>query len=243
MFPDLSVASNATILDVDTTATFGIVRRGRLRRLAAERLREYDVRGSVAGSITGLSGGNQQKVILSRWLAREPKLLLLDDPTRGVDVGAKAEIHDRLTGAARDGAAVLLASSDLPELLRVCDRIVVLARGRVAGDVDARAVDRGAGHGSGHQHDHRRSAVAACDSPQLRTADHEGDSMQTAVPPVITPPNTPRQSARGLLDRVVHQRELGVILALAALCLFGVLRDRWGSAAATTCSTSVSRPP
>ena len=138
VFPDLSVASNATILDVDTTATFGIVRRGRLRRLAAQRLREYDVRGSIAGSITGLSGGNQQKVILSRWLAREPKLLLLDDPTRGVDVGAKAEIHDRLTGAARDGAAVLLASSDLPELLRVCDRIVVLARGRVAGDVDAR---------------------------------------------------------------------------------------------------------
>ena len=89
---------------------FGIVRAGAgSGGWRPTRLREYDVRGSVAGSITGLSGGNQQKVILSRWLAREPRLLLLDDPTRGVDVGAKAEIHDRLAGAARDGAAVLLA--------------------------------------------------------------------------------------------------------------------------------------
>jgi len=99
------------------------------------------VRGSVGGSITGLSGGNQQKVILSRWLARQPRLLLLDDPTRGVDVGAKAEIHARIAEAASDGAAVVMASSDLPELLRSCDRIVVMAQGRLAGVVDASRTD------------------------------------------------------------------------------------------------------
>ena len=136
LFPDLSVAQNATILDVPDSSRFGVLRRRALRRTAAERLREHDVRGSHQASVTTLSGGNQQKVILSRWLARRPRVLLLDDPTRGVDVGAKAEIHDRLVRAAESGAAVVLASSDLPELLRVCDRIVVLTHGRVSGVLD-----------------------------------------------------------------------------------------------------------
>jgi ABC-type sugar transport system ATPase subunit len=82
-----------------------------------------------------LSGGNQQKVILSRWLARSPRVLLLDDPTRGVDVAAKAEIHGRIADAARTGMAVVMASSDLPELLRTCDRIVVLHQGTIAGEL------------------------------------------------------------------------------------------------------------
>lgn len=133
IFPDMSVGRNAVVLDIDDVARFGIVRPRRLRALADERIRANDVRGSTASAITGLSGGNQQKVIIGRWLARKPKLLLLDDPTRGVDVGAKGEIHDRIDSAARQGAAVLMSSSDLPELLRTCDRIVVLAQGRVAG--------------------------------------------------------------------------------------------------------------
>ncbi len=133
IFPDMSVGRNAVVLDVEDLSWFGMVPPRRLRALADERIRANDVRGSIAGSITGLSGGNQQKVIIGRWLARKPKLLLLDDPTRGVDVGAKEEIHDRIDGAARQGAAVLMSSSDLPELLRTCDRIVVLSQGRVAG--------------------------------------------------------------------------------------------------------------
>lgn len=138
LFPDLSVAQNATVLDVDSTSRFGLVSHRRLRRTGAQRLAEYDVRGTLASTVVSLSGGNQQKVILSRWLARKPRLLLLDDPTRGVDVGAKSEIHDRLLDAARSGgAAVLMASSDLPELLRVCDRIIVLWRGRLMRVLDA----------------------------------------------------------------------------------------------------------
>ena len=107
-----------------------------MRAAGSGRLREFDVRGSGAAKVTGLSGGNQQKVILSRWLARQPRVLLLDDPTRGVDVAAKAEIHDRLADAAAAGTAIVMASSDLPELLRTCDRIVVLHQGRVAGELD-----------------------------------------------------------------------------------------------------------
>ena len=78
-----------------------------------------------------LSGGNQQKVALGKWLPIEPRLLLLDEPTRGVDVGAKREIYQQLDGFTARGIAILLASSDLPELLALSDRIVVLHRGRV----------------------------------------------------------------------------------------------------------------
>jgi ABC-type sugar transport system ATPase subunit len=137
IFPDMSVASNIAVLDIDGASRFGIVRRGRTRKIAAERIATFDIRGGADGYITKLSGGNQQKVILSRWIARRPRLLLLDEPTRGVDVGAKAEIHDALALAAAGGAGVVISSSDLPELLRTCDRIVVMAQGRIAGSVAA----------------------------------------------------------------------------------------------------------
>ncbi|WP_117207978.1 sugar ABC transporter ATP-binding protein [Allorhizocola rhizosphaerae] len=84
-----------------------------------------------------LSGGNQQKVILARWLAMKPRILLFDEPTRGIDVGAKAAIHDLIRRLADDGAAVLMISSELPELIGMSDRIVVLRDGRVAGELPA----------------------------------------------------------------------------------------------------------
>jgi L-arabinose transport system ATP-binding protein len=82
-----------------------------------------------------LSGGNQQKTVLARWLARRPKLLILDEPTRGVDVGAKAEIYRIIDGLAAEGMALLVISSDLPEVLGLADRIVVMRGGRVAGEL------------------------------------------------------------------------------------------------------------
>jgi ribose/xylose/arabinose/galactoside ABC-type transport system permease subunit/ABC-type branched-subunit amino acid transport system ATPase component len=84
-----------------------------------------------------LSGGNQQKVVLGKWLETDPRVLLLDEPTRGVDVGAKAEIHHQIAGLARSGKAVLMISSDLPEVLAMSDRIVVMREGRVMGELEA----------------------------------------------------------------------------------------------------------
>ena len=78
-----------------------------------------------------LSGGNQQKVVLGRWLAHRPQVLLLDEPTRGIDVGAKSEIYDLIHALSQDGTAILMVSSELPELLGLCDRILVLREGRV----------------------------------------------------------------------------------------------------------------
>ncbi|MDO5400683.1 MAG: ATP-binding cassette domain-containing protein [Eubacteriales bacterium] len=87
--------------------------------------------------IRSLSGGNQQKVIIGRWLLTEPEVLLLDEPTRGIDVGAKYEIYQLILDLANKGKTVLMVSSEMPELLGVCDRIIVMSGGRVAGEVDA----------------------------------------------------------------------------------------------------------
>ena len=88
--------------------------------------------------IRSLSGGNQQKVIIGRWLLTDPEVLLLDEPTRGIDVGAKYEIYQLILDLANKGKTVVMVSSEMPELLGVCDRIVVMSGGRVAGEVDAR---------------------------------------------------------------------------------------------------------
>jgi ABC-type sugar transport system ATPase subunit len=90
-----------------------------------------------AEPVQNLSGGNQQKVVLSKWLAARPRVFIVDEPTRGVDVGAKAEIHALLFDLARKGAAVLVISSDLPEVLAVSDRILVMREGRIAGELSA----------------------------------------------------------------------------------------------------------
>ena len=84
-----------------------------------------------------LSGGNQQKVALARWLTTQPRVLILDEPTQGIDIGAKAEIHRLMGELAQQGLAILLISSELPELLGLADRILVMRRGRVAGELPA----------------------------------------------------------------------------------------------------------
>ena len=88
--------------------------------------------------IRSLSGGNQQKVILGRWLLTKPEVLLLDEPTRGIDVGAKYEIYQLIIDLANEGKVVIMVSSEMPELLGVCDRILVMSGGQLAGEVDAR---------------------------------------------------------------------------------------------------------
>ena len=90
----------------------------------------------AARAVGNLSGGNQQKVLLGKWLATEPKVLILDEPTRGVDVGAKVVIHRAIAEAADSGAAVLLISSDLPELVALSNRVLILRNGRLIGQMD-----------------------------------------------------------------------------------------------------------
>jgi ABC-type sugar transport system ATPase subunit len=99
---------------------------------------------SIDASSAGLSGGNQQKLVLAKWLAADTDVLLVDEPTRGVDVGAKAEIHNLIRGLAAEGNGVLLVSSDLPELLSLATRIIVMREGNLVGELPANPTEEAA---------------------------------------------------------------------------------------------------
>ncbi len=126
-----SVRRNIVLSVLARVTPFGLVSRAREAEAAARSIRQFDIRPPRPEIAAGnLSGGNQQKVVFAKELLRAPRLLLLDEPTRGVDVGAKGEIYARLRELAASGLGVLVASSELPELVGLCDRIVVLRHGR-----------------------------------------------------------------------------------------------------------------
>ena len=140
-FPELSVRENLSIAKLDPHTRAGVIRRPSERRSARDLADRFLVRtGSIEGPLATLSGGNQQKVVLARSLQRAPRLLLLDEPTQGVDVGARAEIHALLLEQAARGTAVLVVSSDFGELASLCDRVLVLRRGRIAAELTGDAM-------------------------------------------------------------------------------------------------------
>jgi ribose transport system ATP-binding protein len=162
LLPAHSVRWNVTLTTLRRISSRGVLRPRNDKKHAAGIVRDLGVRlHSQEQSISSLSGGNQQKAIFGRWLAADPKLLLLDEPTRGVDVGAKAEIYSLIDGAAEKGLAVLVASSELEELMWICHRIVVMAHGRVVADIPrgkfgkevimTAAAGTQTGPGAGHQ--------------------------------------------------------------------------------------------
>ncbi|GMV93697.1 MAG: hypothetical protein AMXMBFR82_34750 [Candidatus Hydrogenedentota bacterium] len=127
--------SNASVAVLPRLSTAGWIRAGAERELADDVIRDMRVRAESREQAIGtLSGGNQQKVVFGRWRATNPKVLILDEPTRGVDVGAKAEIHRLICDMAEQGAAILLISSELPEIMAMSDRVIALSEGRVTGE-------------------------------------------------------------------------------------------------------------
>ncbi len=134
--PQLSVAENVNLSVRRRFSRFGVLDGKRERANAEEYVAKLKVKTSSLDTlIKTLSGGNQQKVVLARWLAEEVKVILLDEPTRGIDVGAKSEIYAIIRGLAEQGVGVLMVSSELPEVMGVCDRILVMCDGRVTGEV------------------------------------------------------------------------------------------------------------
>jgi ABC-type sugar transport system ATPase subunit len=136
LFLDMSIAHNVAAAGL---ARFGKVLTSmrRIRSAAEEHRRRLRIhcRG-VGQSVRSLSGGNQQKVLLAKWLLVEPRVLIADEPTRGVDVGAKAEVHRLLVELAERGTAVVMISSDLTEVLALADRVIVMSQGRIAGELN-----------------------------------------------------------------------------------------------------------
>jgi ribose transport system ATP-binding protein len=134
LFLNMAVRENITMSSTSLVSNFGFVNTNKANKLADEYVDKLDIRTpSLRQRIRNLSGGNQQKVIIARWLTLKPRVLILDEPTRGVDVGAKAEIHGLMRQLAEDGVAVLMISSELPEIIGVSDRILVMHEGRVTG--------------------------------------------------------------------------------------------------------------
>jgi ribose transport system ATP-binding protein len=131
-FPVLPVLRNLSIASYDRLSKRGFVNSKAETDFAEKAIKDYDIRPPKKNTITiNLSGGNQQKVVLARWLARSPKVLLLDEPTAGVDVGVKEDLYAYMRQLADDGAIIIMVSSDLPEIALVADRILVLHGGKV----------------------------------------------------------------------------------------------------------------
>jgi ABC-type sugar transport system ATPase subunit len=132
----LPVAYNITMADMDSVSRWGFLRRSAERELALSFIEKLRIRAESPRQLAGrLSGGNQQKVAIAKWLARRARVFLFDEPTRGIDVGAKVEVFEMMDQLARGGAAILMVSSELPELLQTADRILVMRQGRITGEL------------------------------------------------------------------------------------------------------------
>jgi ribose transport system ATP-binding protein len=176
--PGLSVRENIVLAAMPRLSRAGIVSRARQDRVVEVFMKRLRIKASSPEQkVSELSGGNQQKVLLARWLCLEPKVLLLDEPTRGIDVGAKAEVQALIDELAQEGLAVLLISSDIEELVEGADRIVVLRSGAVAGELTGDAVGEA-----------ELLAVLADHGPDATPPDAVPPATVTAdaVPPAVT---------------------------------------------------------
>lgn len=141
-FMDQSVTENLALATLTENWTRGFMPRRRERDTARELITEFGVKvASPEALFSSMSGGNQQKVVMARWMQRDPQLLLLDEPTQGVDVMSRADLYASIRRAAANGCAVVVASSDLAEIHALCDRTLVLSRGRISDEVAAGALD------------------------------------------------------------------------------------------------------
>jgi ABC-type sugar transport system ATPase subunit len=154
---NLNVRENLVLTDLRRSVSRGALRLGAERADVESWLKRLDVRGHQETPLLNLSGGNQQKVILGRCLRPAPRVLLLDQPTQGVDIGAKELIYRVVDDAVGKGAAVLVASTDTEELVRICDRVIVLSGGRVTlslagSQIEHRAITRALNQPRAFQH-------------------------------------------------------------------------------------------
>lgn len=135
LFMPSSIAKNIAVTMLGKIRSRGLIDLGREQELAADWSEKMQVKfASLADPVERLSGGNQQKVVLAKWLATKPLLLIVDEPTRGIDIGTKAEVHRLLSQEASQGLAVLMVSSELPEVLGMADRVLVMREGRLVGE-------------------------------------------------------------------------------------------------------------
>jgi rhamnose transport system ATP-binding protein len=199
---DFDILTNASLTVIDRTTKLGLIAPARERALVTPMIEQLKLRyRSLDQPVKTLSGGNQQKIVLSKWLATDPRLLILDEPTQGIDVQTKAEVHAMVAELARQGMAIILISSELPELLGMCHRVVVLREGRIAGEFAAAEATQ------------ERVMQAATGALVAPPSSPDAPVHALADPASVEP--TPRRSLAGFAKR----RELGLVAAIAAILL------------------------
>ncbi len=143
LIPAFSIEDNILLPNLARFRTLGLVRRGKLRETVNNLIRELDIRpADPTAKVMSLSGGNRQKVVIAKWLAAGARVMLMNDPTKAVDVGAKAEIYRLLGNVVTDGGAILLVSSDMDELVGLSDRILVLRGSTLVEEFPARPISK-----------------------------------------------------------------------------------------------------
>ena len=138
IFGVLSISDNVAVASLNDYLLFRVMLdHKKIGEVVDKSIQELSIKTpSAKTQIKNLSGGNQQKVIISRWLAKEPEVLIMDEPTRGIDVGAKYEIYSIIGRLPSEGKTIIVVSSEMPELIGICDRIMVMCEGRITGIVE-----------------------------------------------------------------------------------------------------------
>jgi galactofuranose transport system ATP-binding protein len=235
--PDMSVRENLTLALLPHLAQAGVVDREKQREVVDRFIRRLAIKCSSSDQpVRELSGGNQQKVLLARWLCMNPRLLILDEPTRGIDVGAKAEIQSLIGQLATDGLGVLMISSEMEEILEGSDRVFVLREGKTVANLEREQISEEAiiaamADGTAALHQGDRPMTAAVNG--ITRADRTAPS---AVPteagePVVPPPRSDEPEPAKVLKVLTHPtrwswlnqlRRRGTLIALLALILFNL---------------------
>ena len=205
---DFSILFNASLPTIDRASFAGLVLRRKETGLVAPHLQRLRLRyRGLSQPVRTLSGGNQQKVVLAKWLAAAPRILVLDEPTQGIDVQTKVEVHTMIAELAQQGLAIVLISSELPELIGMCDRIIVLREGRVTATFEREDADQ------------ERIIRAATDADYAarRTTRERGEAVaeRASAPRDVAAP----VDDMSLVRRLFARRELGLVCAIAAVTL------------------------
>jgi len=212
---DFGILTNASLPVIDQATHLGLVQNRKELNLVKPhldrlrlRFRRYDQ------PVSTLSGGNQQKVVLSKWLAMNPRVILFDEPTQGVDVQTKAEVHAMIADLARHGIAIILISSELPELVSMCHRILVLKEGRVTGEFDRSEASQ-----EKIMHAATGASLGQKSLEKMRVSEAPGLSTGRAIAPVRQGDKAGLLRLRALFRNVFARRELGLIVAMAAVVI------------------------
>lgn len=140
---DMSIRNNTTMVALDSVSGNGVIDEAKEVHEAEKYMKVFRTKApSIETKVGTLSGGNQQKVVLGKWLMTSPKILILDEPTRGIDIGAKSEIYAFIHELAKQGISIIIISSELPEVLGMADRVLVMSEGRIAKELSIEEADQ-----------------------------------------------------------------------------------------------------